>query len=52
MRHTHSSNDHRVGGFRIICIPRGYQTAATPQPENPRFDPARVVVVALADQNA
>ena len=35
--HTHSSHDYRVGGCRIVCNPRGYQTAAMPRPENTAF---------------
>ncbi len=35
--HTHSSHDYRVGGCRVVCNPRGYQTATMPLPENPAF---------------
>lgn len=35
--HTHSSHDYRVGNCRVVCNPRGYQTAAMPLPENPAF---------------
>jgi len=35
--HTHSSHDYRVGQCRIVCNPRGYQTAAMPRPENSAF---------------
>ena len=41
--HTHSSHDYRVGACRVVCNPRGYQTAAMPLPENAAFDPALVV---------
>ena len=50
--HTHSSHDYRVGRCRIVCNPRGYQTAAMPRPENPRFDPTLVVSIAAPGQNA
>ncbi|MBN8494831.1 MAG: metallophosphoesterase family protein [Burkholderiales bacterium] len=43
--HTHASSDYRVGGCRIVCNPRGYQPRGAPRPENPQFDPARVVVL-------
>ena len=43
--HTHSSHDYRVGRCRVVCNPRGYQTAAMCAPENAAFDPARVVVL-------
>lgn len=43
--HTHSSFDYRVGGCRVVCNPRGYQLGRMPRPENPDFDPARVVDV-------
>ena len=35
--HTHTSHDHRVGRCRVVCNPRGYQTAAMPRPENRDF---------------
>ena len=35
--HTHTSHDYRVGRCRIVCNPRGYQTAAMPRPENSAF---------------
>ena len=37
--HTHSSHDYRVGNCRVVCNPRGYQTAAMPLPENVAFKP-------------
>ena len=43
--HTHSSHDYRVGQCRIVCNPRGYQTAAMPQPENTAFRADRVVAL-------
>ena len=43
--HTHASSDYRVGGCRIVCNPRGYQPRGAPWPENPRFDPGRVVEI-------
>jgi hypothetical protein len=43
--HTHSSHDHRVGACRIVCNPRGYQTAAMPRPENVAFRADFVVTV-------
>ena len=43
--HTHSSHDYRVGHCRVVCNPRGYQTAAMRTPENAAFDPARVVAL-------
>jgi predicted phosphodiesterase len=46
--HTHSSHDYRVGNCRVVCNPRGYQTAAMPWPENAAFDPAKVVRVDTA----
>jgi predicted phosphodiesterase len=41
--HTHSSHDYRFGNCRIVCNPRGYQTAAMPLPENPDFNAELVV---------
>lgn len=35
--HTHTSHDHRVGRCRVVCNPRGCQTAAMPRPENRDF---------------
>ena len=35
--HTHSSHDYQVGRCRVVCNPRGYQTAAMPLPENRAF---------------
>jgi len=35
--HVHASRDHRVGGTRVVCNPKGYGD------ENPRFDPALVI---------
>jgi predicted phosphodiesterase len=46
--HTHSSHDYRVGGCRVVCNPRGYQTAAMPLPENRAF--RANLVVDLASQ--
>jgi len=43
--HTHSSHDYRVGRCRVVCNPRGYQTAAMPLPENPAFRADRVVTL-------
>ena len=43
--HTHASSDYRVGPCRIVCNPRGYQPRGVPRPENPQFDPGRVVQV-------
>jgi len=43
--HTHSSHDYRVGNCRVVCNPRGYQTAAMPLPENPAFNPTLVAAV-------
>ena len=43
--HTHTSFDYRVGDCRVMCNPRGYQTARMALPENPRFDPGCVVEV-------
>lgn len=43
--HTHSSHDYRVGNCRIVCNPRGYQTAAMPQPENAAFRADRVLML-------
>jgi hypothetical protein len=43
--HTHSSHDYRVGGCRVVCNPRGYQTAAMPLPENPAFRADLVVTL-------
>ena len=43
--HTHSSHDYRVGGCRVVCNPRGYQTAAMPGPENAGFQPGLVVTI-------
>ena len=40
--HTHSSHDYRIGSCRVVCNPRGYQTAAMPLPENPAFNPLLV----------
>jgi predicted phosphodiesterase len=42
--HTHSSHDYLVAGCRVVCNPRGYPMR-TGGFENPRFDPAKVVVV-------
>jgi predicted phosphodiesterase len=44
--HTHSSHDYRIGNCRVVCNPRGYQTAAMAGPENAAFDPGRVVQIA------
>ncbi len=41
--HTHCSHDYRVGGCRVVCNPRGYETPGMPLPENTCFDPARVL---------
>jgi predicted phosphodiesterase len=41
--HTHSSHDYCVGGCRVVCNPRGYQTAAMARPENAGFRPDLVV---------
>ena len=35
--HTHSSHDYRIGSCRVVCNPRGYQTATMPRPENTAF---------------
>ena len=43
--HTHSSHDYRAGRCRIVCNPRGYQTAAMAQPENAAFRPDLVVTL-------
>jgi predicted phosphodiesterase len=43
--HTHSSHDYVVGNCRIVCNPRGYQTAAMPQPENAAFRADRVLTL-------
>ena len=43
--HTHSSHDYRVGHCRIVCNPRGYQTAAMPRPENTAFRADRVLTL-------
>lgn len=43
--HTHSSHDYRVGGCRVVCNPRGYQTAAMAQPENAAFRTDLVVTL-------
>jgi predicted phosphodiesterase len=42
--HTHSSHDYLAAGCRVVCNPRGYPMRAGGF-ENPRFDPARTVVV-------
>jgi predicted phosphodiesterase len=43
--HTHTSHDYRVGDCRIVCNPRGYQTAVMPRPENAGFRPDLVVTI-------
>lgn len=43
--HTHSSHDYRVGNCRVMCNPRGYQTAAMPLPENTVFNPMLVATM-------
>ncbi len=44
--HTHSSCDYRAGATRVVCNPKGYGPRSPGGPiENPRFDPAYVVVV-------
>ena len=43
--HTHTSFDYRVGGCRVICNPRGYMARGRTGPENPHFDPQRVVQI-------
>lgn len=43
--HTHSSHDYRVGNCRVVCNPRGYQTAAMPRPENAAFRDDLVVAL-------
>lgn len=43
--HTHSSHDYRVGGCRVLCNPRGYQTAAMARPENRAFRADLVLTV-------
>ena len=41
--HTHASFDYRVGGCRVVCNPRGYQTERMSAPENAGFDRGCVV---------
>ncbi len=41
--HTHCSRDYRVGRCRVVCNPRGYHPPGRSGPENPDFDPARVI---------
>lgn len=43
--HTHSSHDYRVGRCRIVCNPRGYQTATMALPENRAFRADRVLTL-------
>jgi predicted phosphodiesterase len=43
--HTHSSHDYRLGNCRVVCNPRGYQTAAMARPENMAFNPTLVAAV-------
>ena len=43
--HTHSSHDYRIGACRVVCNPRGYQTAAMSRPENVAFRPDFVVTL-------
>jgi len=43
--HTHSSHDYRVGNCRVVCNPRGYQTAAMVRPENLAFRADLVVTL-------
>jgi predicted phosphodiesterase len=43
--HTHGSHDYRVGGCRVLCNARGYQTATMPLPENPAFRADLVVTL-------
>lgn len=43
--HTHSTQDHRACGTRVVCNPRGYPRRAGGF-ENPDFDPARVIEIA------
>lgn len=43
--HTHTSHDHRVGRCRVVCNPRGWQTAAMPRPENRDFRPGLVLTL-------
>jgi predicted phosphodiesterase len=47
--HTHTSFDYRVGGCRVLCNPRGYQTGRMVLPENTRFNPGLVVEVGSPD---
>ncbi len=49
--HTHSSHDYRIGNCRVVCNPRGYQTAVMAMPENASFNPALVVAI-TADRAA
>jgi predicted phosphodiesterase len=41
--HTHDCFDYTVNGTRVVCNPRGYVLHGTP--ENPGFDPRRVITV-------
>ena len=43
--HTHTSHDYRVGRCRIVCNPRGYQTATMALPENRAFRGDRVLTL-------
>lgn len=43
--HTHASFDYRVGGCRVLCNPRGYQTGRSVVPENLQFDAGLVVEI-------
>jgi hypothetical protein len=43
--HTHTSFDYRAGACRVLCNPRGYQSAGRPLPENEAFNPRLVVQV-------
>lgn len=48
--HTHDSFDHRVGGTRIVCNPRGYAREGVN--ENPAFDPDFIVEVKAGESAA
>lgn len=50
--HTHSSHDYRIGNCRVVCNPRGYQTAAMAMPENAAFRADLVLTLGGSDRNA
>ena len=43
--HTHASFDYSIGKCRVVANPRGYSYYKDLHPENPQFDPRKVVEI-------